>query len=376
MTAKKEKKEMEAFKFKNISDISFGELSTIDLASLVKNISRKKQKINTVHIIYDDNLEVIKETVRNRLLGYSIQEWPIDCSNEPTTQGVDLLTSKLQLSPIDNSCLIGIGGGSALDTCKAVSNLLTNDVNAAELQGWDRVGKKGLPKIGIPTLFGTGAEATRTCVLKNSQTGAKLGMNSDFTYFDALALDPCLSLTVSFDQFFYTAMDTYIHCIESLAGKYRNPLGDQYSKLALNLIKEVFEASDPREPDILEKLTMASYFGGTAIGFSKVGLIHPFSAGLSMTFNMPHCLANCIAFTGLSDYYPNEYEVFTSYLKNFDISLKTNNFFVEGNEDLLFKSTVCHNIPLENALGETWKQLLTKNEVISRFKSMENAVKG
>ena len=85
-----------------------------------------------------------------------------------------------------------MGGGIAIDVAKAISNLLTNSGSAADYQGWDLVKHPGVFKIGIPTLSGTGAEATRTCVLTNKENGLKLGMNSDFTVYDQVILDPNL----------------------------------------------------------------------------------------------------------------------------------------------------------------------------------------
>lgn len=69
-------------------------------------------------------------------------------------------------------------------------------------------------------------------------------MNSEFTIYDQLILDPELTATVPRDQYFYTGMDTYIHCIESLNGSYRHPVGDAFSREALELCREVFLSDD------------------------------------------------------------------------------------------------------------------------------------
>ena len=101
-----------------------------------------------------------------------------------------------------------------MDTAKAISNLLTNEGQAADYQGWDLVTNQSVFKIAVPTIAGTGAEATRTCVMTNKQTGLKLGMNSDYSVFDRVILDPELLTTVPRDQYFYTGMDAYIHCLK------------------------------------------------------------------------------------------------------------------------------------------------------------------
>lgn len=161
--------------------------------------------------------------------------------DEPTTQSIDELVATLQKSGHTNpATIIGYGGGITLDTAKAVSNLLTNGGRAADYQGWDLVKVPGVHKIGVPTISGTGSEATRTCVMTNLETGLKLGMNSDFTVFDHVILDPSLTSTVPRNQYFYTGMDAYIHCIEALAGSYRNAIGDAYSRETVNLCRNVF----------------------------------------------------------------------------------------------------------------------------------------
>jgi 3-deoxy-alpha-D-manno-octulosonate 8-oxidase len=89
------------------------------------------------------------------------------------------------------SGIIGIGGGSAMDLAKAVSLMMTNPGSSADYQGWDLVKHPGVYKAGIPTLSGTGAEVSRTTVLTGPP--ASLGMNSDFTPFDQIVLDPELT---------------------------------------------------------------------------------------------------------------------------------------------------------------------------------------
>ena len=102
--------------------------------------------------------------------------------HEPTTEFIDVLTEEVVSNCGREACaIVGIGGGTTLDIAKAVSNLLTNGGSAEDYQGWDLVKVPGIFKVGIPTLSGTGAEATRTCIMTNQDTGLKLGMNSDHT---------------------------------------------------------------------------------------------------------------------------------------------------------------------------------------------------
>ncbi|HRG93327.1 MAG TPA: iron-containing alcohol dehydrogenase, partial [Chitinophagaceae bacterium] len=143
-----------------------------------------------------------------------------DVTHEPKTTYVDSLASSLKEEFGTVSGVIGIGGGSTMDLAKAVSLMMNNPGSSADYQGWDLVKNPGVYKAGIPTLSGTGAEVSRTTVLTGPTK--KLGMNSDFTPFDQIVLDPDLTKDAPANQRFYTGMDCYIHCIESLEGTYLN----------------------------------------------------------------------------------------------------------------------------------------------------------
>ncbi|MGA1658046.1 MAG: iron-containing alcohol dehydrogenase family protein, partial [Ilumatobacteraceae bacterium] len=294
-------------------------------------------------------------------------------TDEPTTDGIDAITNEIrdQLRDIP-ATVVGFGGGTTMDTAKAVSNLLTNGGRAADYQGWDLVKVPGVHKIAVPTISGTGSEATRTCVMTNAASGLKLGMNSDYTVFDQMVLDPDLTATVPRNQYFYTGMDAYIHCIEALAGSYRNAVGDAYSRETVNLCRQVFHADDMMSVEAREQLMVASYLGGCAIATSYVGVVHPFSAGLSVVLGLHHCIANCIALNALDEFYPNEHAEFNAMMKKQNVTLPTGVCANLSHEQYqrLVESTVVHAKPLTNALGPDFRSILTDERVIDIFKKM------
>jgi 3-deoxy-alpha-D-manno-octulosonate 8-oxidase len=259
-----------------------------------------------------------------------------------------------------------------MDTAKAVANLLTNGGKAADYQGWDLVKVPGVHKIAVPTISGTGSEATRTCVMTNTASGLKLGMNSDFTVFDQMVLDPDLTATVPRNQYFYTGMDAYIHCIEALAGSYRNAVGDAYSRETVNLCRQVFLADDMMSAEAREQLMVASYLGGCAIATSYVGVVHPFSAGLSVVLGLHHCIANCIALNALGEFYPDQHAEFQVMMQKQNVSLPNGVCANLSDEQYqrLVASTVVHAKPLTNALGVDFRSILTDERVIDIFKRM------
>lgn len=297
----------------------------------------------------------------------------VDATDEPTTDGIDVITNEIrgQLSDMP-ATIVGFGGGTTMDTAKAVANLLTNGGKAADYQGWDLVKLPGVHKIAVPTISGTGSEATRTCVMTNTASGLKLGMNSDFTVFDQMVLDPDLTATVPRDQYFYTGMDAYIHCIEALAGSYRNAVGDAYSRETVNLCRQVFLADDMMSVEAREQLMVASYLGGCAIATSYVGVVHPFSAGLSVVLGLHHCIANCIALNALGEFYPVEHAEFQMMMEKQKVTLPSGVCADLSDEQYqrLVASTVVHAKPLTNALGVDFRSILTDERVIEIFKRM------
>src|ERR1700689_4978079 len=217
-----------------------------------------------------------------------------DVSYEPKTAYVDQLACGLKQEFGKVSGIIGIGGGSAMDLAKAVSLMMTNPGSSADYQGWDLVMQPGVYKVGIPTLSGTGSEVSRTTVLTGPTK--KLGMNSDYTPFDQIVLDPELTADTPVNQRFYTGMDCYIHCIESLQGTYLNEFSKSYGEKALQLCQEVYVKKQGWDEDSDDKLMMASYAGGMSIAYSQVGVAHAVSYGLSPLLGPTHAVGERVVF--------------------------------------------------------------------------------
>ena len=280
-----------------------------------------------------------------------------DASDEPKTRQVDQHVSEIMADRTDlPSVLIGIGGGSTLDVTKAVSILLTNPGSATQYQGWDLVKEKPIFKIGIPTLSGTGTEVSRTCVLSGPEK--KQGINSIFSLFEQIILDPELLSTVPREQAFFTGMDCYIHCAESLSGSYINAFGRAFAEKGLELCEKFFlgEPGDRQDEDLM----VASYMGGYSIVYSEVGVCHALSYGISYVFGYHHGEANCIVFDQLEEFYPRHVPVFREMLKRNRIKLPqgiTKGLDPERLEKMV-ELTLLMERPLHNALGDHWRDIL------------------
>lgn len=295
----------------------------------------------------------------------------VDTGHEPRVEDADALTALVRSTdkrlPV---CVLGVGGGATLDTAKAVANLLSNPGKAEDYQGWDLVKHPAPYKIGIPTLSGTGAECSRTCVLLNEPKKLKLGMNSDYTVYDQLLLDPELLRTVPRNQYFYTGIDTYMHCIETLHGRFRDAIVDALSIRAIEMCREIFLSDDMLDENNREKMMIASYLGGMAAG--NVGVVHPLSAGLGVTLHIPHGLANCLALNVLEDIYPEQHRLFRTMLERQGVELPSGlcRDLSDEQYDDLYKGSIIHEKPLANALGPDFASVLTKENLIARFKRM------
>nr|WP_298320898.1 3-deoxy-manno-octulosonate cytidylyltransferase [uncultured Aquimarina sp.] len=295
----------------------------------------------------------------------------ISTKEEPKTSQVDQLVSKFKSAySFTPSGIIGIGGGSIMDLAKAVAIMMNNTGSATEYQGWDLVDNKAVYHVGIPTISGTGAEVSRTTVLTGPEK--KLGINSDFTPFDQVILDPELIKEVPKDQWFYTGMDCYIHCIESLNGTYLNAFSQSYGEKAYDLCKEIFleKTLDKEEADA--KLMMASWHGGMSIAYSQVGVAHAMSYGLAYVLGTKHGIGNCIVFDKLGEYYPEGVALFKKMKEVHNIELPTGICSNVTEEQLDTMASVALGlVPLwENALGENWQEKMNADTLKAIYRTL------
>lgn len=293
-----------------------------------------------------------------------------DVSTEPKTAYVDALTERVR-SAADRvpDGVIGIGGGSTLDLAKAVALMLTNPGSACDYQGWDLVKRPGVYKVGIPTLSGTGAEISRTTVLTGPTR--KLGINSDFTPFDQIVLDPDLLAGAPPNQRFYTAMDCYIHGVEAIRGTFLNEFARAHAEKSMELCREVFLGDAP-DGAADEKLMIASYLGGLSIAYSQVGVCHALSYGLSFVLGVRHGIGNCMVFDQLEEFYPEDVAEFRRMVTRNGIEIPRGITRDLEESRLQQMITVALGLaPLwENALGPDWKALMPSERVRALYLRM------
>jgi 3-deoxy-alpha-D-manno-octulosonate 8-oxidase len=248
--------------------------------------------------------------------------------------------------------------------------MLTNEGEASDYQGWDLVKNPAIYHVGIPTISGTGAEVSRTTVLTGPER--KLGINSDYTPFDQVILDPELTKDVPNDQWFYTGMDCYIHCIESLNGTYLNAFSQSYGEKAYDLCKEIFVDNNLTTEESQDKLMMASWHGGMSIAYSQVGVAHALSYGLSYLLGTKHGIGNCIVFDHLDEYYPEGVALFKEMKAKHNIQLPQGLCANLSDEefDIMIKVALSLEPLWENAIGKDWKKSITPQVLRALYEKM------
>lgn len=352
-----------------VSRVVFGRGSFNQLDEI---ISPKRLNVNAPFIFLVDDVFKGNSWLTSRIpLAYGDKVLYISANEEPKTSQVDALVEEIILTTKERpSGIIGIGGGTIMDLAKAVSIMLTNDGESKDYQGWDLVKNPAIYHVGIPTISGTGAEVSRTTVLTGPDK--KLGINSDHTPFDQVILDPELTKDVPKAQWFYTGMDCYIHCIESLNGTFLNAFSQSYGEKAFQLCKELFLDNNLTAEEAQDKLMMASWHGGMSIAYSQVGVAHAMSYGLSYVLGTKHGIGNCIVFDHLEEFYPEGVKLFKQMKSKHNIELPQNLCADLSDEELDTMIQVALNLePLwENAIGKNWKKVITPEKLKELYQNM------
>jgi alcohol dehydrogenase len=201
-------------------------------------------------------------------------------------------------------CVIGAGGGSAMDVAKAVAILLTNGGKAADYLGLDKIKKAGVPKIMIPTSAGTGAEVTFTAVFINEETGSKGGMNGAPLYPEAAILDPALTLSLPPHVTAFTGIDALTHALEAYTSTQAHIISEMYSLEAIDLISRNLPQAFANGANLKARsaMLMGSLLGGKALATAGVGLVHAMAYPMGGMFGIAHGLANAVLLPYVVEY--------------------------------------------------------------------------
>jgi len=192
--------------------------------------------------------------------------------------------------------VIGIGGGSAMDTAKAISVIAANKGKAKDYLGLNNTPGPGLPKIMIPTTAGTGSEVTFTSVFIRSDLKKKEGMNSPYLYPEIALLDPVLTLSVPPAVTASTGVDAFCHALESYTSKNASPMSEMFSLEAMELIASSLRTCVHNGDDIVarEAMLLGSLYAGLGLANAGVTAVHSLSYPLGGKYGIPHGMANTV----------------------------------------------------------------------------------
>ena len=211
---------------------------------------------------------------------------------EPTT---DIALAGIQRARQD-ACdwVIGIGGGSVIDTGKVIAALLTNEgklLDYLEVIGKGKpLEKMPVPYVAVPTTAGTGAEVTSNSVLESPQHRLKVSMRSPLMFPRWAVVDPELTYSMPPPITASTGLDAFTQLLEAFVSNKANPLTDGICREGLRRVAgslvRVFE--DGRDSEAREAMSLASLFGGLALANAKLGAVHGIAGPLGGMFKAAH----------------------------------------------------------------------------------------
>lgn len=213
-----------------------------------------------------------------------------DYSGEPTTEHIS--TALEMLREYKSDCVVGIGGGSAIDLAKAVSLLDQNpDLSWSAIVSQPRLNR--LPLIAVPTTAGTGSEATKVMVITNVETNVKMNPGHPHLIPDAAILDPELTLSLPRNFTSYTGMDALAHAMEAYVSNRASVMTNLFAMEAIRKIGESLPrlCEDGKDLAARESMLLASCYAGIAFSNASTNLAHAAGRPLGAYFHIPHGLS-------------------------------------------------------------------------------------
>jgi alcohol dehydrogenase class IV len=191
--------------------------------------------------------------------------------------------------------VIGLGGGSVLDTAKVVAALHNDQKMVNEVYGADKVKKRDIGLVLIPTTAGTGSEATPNALIFDNLSGNKEAVISAELIPDWVVLDPCLTVNLPVRIAAATGMDALCHCIESFTSCNGNVISEAYAYKGLELLGANLERGivEKGNPEIGGNLLLGSFFGGLALTIAGTTAVHALSYPLGKR-HVAHGVANAM----------------------------------------------------------------------------------
>ncbi|MEW5949330.1 MAG: iron-containing alcohol dehydrogenase [Thermodesulfobacteriota bacterium] len=280
------------FSFKLATSMRFGVGVIDELPDAVKKLKGTKPLLVADPSLRKAGLlNKLEEPLKKAGISYALFE---EVDPEPGLKLADRAAETARKNGCD--CVIGAGGGSAMDIAKAAAVLLTNEGKAVDYVGLNKVEHPGVPKIMVPTTAGTGSEVTFTAVFINEKTRSKGGINADFLYPELAILDPALTASVPPLVTAYTGIDAFTHALEAFVSRAAQPFSDLWALEGIRLISGSLRRACCQGDDLEARsdMLLGSLYGGLALATAGVGLVHAMAYPLGGLYRIPHGLANAV----------------------------------------------------------------------------------
>ncbi|MDR3243338.1 MAG: iron-containing alcohol dehydrogenase [Elusimicrobiota bacterium] len=272
-----------AFEFINNRQVIFGENKVKELAGLLSWYGVKKVFFAVYTGIGKDYDEAVKSLSEK---GISVFKYEI--ATEPDLHLINNGRDIFLKEKCDST--VALGGGSVIDTAKAINMLAANGGKIEEYQmDGKAVIKPATLFVAIPTTAGTGAEATKVSVVTNNYNGLKKSLYHFTMIADIVILDPILTLGLPAKTTAATGMDALSHAIESFVSLNASPLSETYGLKAMSLINENLPIviKTPSNVEARANMLLGSYFGGLAIT-AGIGIAHIMAQPIGALYHVPH----------------------------------------------------------------------------------------
>ncbi len=234
-----------------------------------------------------------------------------DVPPEPSYEQVKAIYQ--QAEQLDCDLIVGIGGGSAMDTSKLVALMLKNDITLEQMLDGKKPAEKGVPTLMVPTTAGTGSEATPNAIVLVPEKNLKVGIVTDLMISDCVILDPVMTKGLPPVITANTGIDALWHLLECYISKKANPISDAFAIAGIRMVARSIRTAYTNGSDLCarEEMLLASCFGGIAIASSSTTAIHALSYPLGGRYHIPHGLANAILMPLVMD--ANKYSCLDKY---------------------------------------------------------------
>ena len=278
------------YNFTSVPKVFFGEGALKDAASEL-SVLGKKALIVTGKVITKTGLT---KEVQNILSSLKIESVIFnDLPGEPDDK---MIISGVQVFKSENcDFIIGLGGGTPLDTAKAISAMSVLPGKMIDYKGKELNGNFA-PLVLIPTTAGTGSEVTRYFVFTNTGTKEKLLFKGDALLPKIAIIDYTYTISSPLSITLATGMDAFCHAVESYTCRKANPLTDMY---CLDAVKRIFKylpraCADGNDKEARKNMSLAAYEAGVSINGAPTTIIHGMSRPIGACFHVPHGISNAM----------------------------------------------------------------------------------